>query len=167
LLVRAHLTEDTTMNVEQLMSRDTRSCSPDDTLDRAARNMWDRDCGVVPITDASGRVVGMITDRDICMAAYTQNKLLTEIPIKSIAMKPVVTLHPYDSAQTAETLMQRHQLRRLAVLDDHGRLVGVLSLGDLARGAGRSPHDIPSADIARTLAAISEPRRTPAPIGTM
>jgi CBS domain-containing protein len=146
------------MNVEQLMTGDTRSCTPDHTLDCAARKMWERDCGVVPIVDASGRVVGMITDRDICMAAYTQNKLLSQIQVKSIAMKPVVTVSPHDSAQSAETLMQRHQVRRLAVVDERGRLVGVVSLNDLARGASRQPGEIPSNEIVRTLAAIGQPR---------
>ena len=60
------------MNVEQLMTTDLRTCSPEDTLDCAARIMWEKDCGVVPIVDGADRVVGMITDRDICIASYTQ-----------------------------------------------------------------------------------------------
>ena len=155
------------MNIEQLMSRDTRSCSPDDTLDCAARSMWERDCGVVPIVEAGGRVVGMITDRDICMAAYTQNQLLAQIPIRTVAMKPVVTVRPQESAQVAESLMQRHQLRRLAVIDDRNRLVGILSLNDLARCAGRHPQEIPTAEIAKTLAAIGQPRGTTTSMGAM
>jgi DNA polymerase-3 subunit epsilon/CBS domain-containing protein len=102
----------------------------------------------------------MITDRDICMAAYTQARVLGQIPISSIAMKPVVTVRPEDSARTAEGLMQRHQIRRLAVIDGRGRLVGMLSLNDLARSSGRHPQDLPMDEVARTLAAISQPRAT-------
>ena len=150
------------MNVEKLMSRTVKTCSPEHTLDCAARNMWEGDCGVVPVVDPNGRVVGMITDRDICIAAYTQSKRLNEIPISSIGLKPVVSVRPNDSARTAETLMQKHQLRRLAVVGEGDRLVGVLSLSDLARGAGRYPRDLPSDEIATTLAAIGERRRAAA-----
>jgi CBS domain-containing protein len=134
-------------------------------LDCAARIMWEKDCGVVPIVDAGAQAVGMITDRDICIAAYTQNTLLGQIPISSIGLKPVVAVRPHDSAQSAESLMQKHQVRRLAVVDDAGRLVGMLSLNDLARGSGHHPRDLPSDEIARTLAAISQPRAAAASMG--
>lgn len=147
------------MNVEHLMTRDSRTCDPSQTLDCAARIMWEEDCGVVPVVDSSTRrAVGVITDRDICMAAYTKNVLLNQIPISSIAMKPVVAVRPHDSAQVAEDLMRKHQVRRLIVVDDRGHLVGILSLNDIARASGRSPRDLPSEEIAKTLAAISEPR---------
>lgn len=146
------------MNVEQLMSRDLKTCSKNETLDCAARIMWESDCGVVPIVDAENFAVGMVTDRDICIAVYTQNKLLNQIPIAAIGMKPVVTVRAQDPAQTAESLMQEHQVRRLAVVDEGGRLVGLLSLNDLARGVRRHPRDLPTDDIAQTLAAISQPR---------
>lgn len=146
------------MNVEQLMSKDLRTCSQNETLDCAARVMWERDCGVVPIVDSAKHVVGMITDRDICIAVYTQNKLLAQIPISTIGMKPVVCVHPQDSAQTAEALMQEHQIRRLAVTDNKGRIVGMLSINDLARGAARHPRDLPTEEITMTLAAIGRPR---------
>jgi CBS domain-containing protein len=146
------------MNVDQMMTTNLRTCSPQHMLDCAARIMWENDCGVVPIVDAGDRVVGMITDRDICIAAYTQNQLLNQIPVSSIAMKPVVTVRPEDTAQTAESSMQRHQIRRLAVVDGNGRLVGMLSLNDLARSAGRNNRDLPPDEVVRTLAAICQPR---------
>ena len=146
------------MNVNQLMTTNLRTCSPQDTLDCAARIMWENDCGVVPIVESGDRVVGMITDRDICIAAYTQNRLLNQIPVSSIAMKPVVTVRPEDTAQTAESSMQRHLIRRLAVVDGNGRLVGMLSLNDLVRNSGRSNRDLPPDEVVRTLAAICQPR---------
>jgi CBS domain-containing protein len=148
------------MNVEGLMTTNLETCTDDHRLDCAARIMWERDCGVVPVVDGDGKIAGMLTDRDICIAGYTQNRVLSEIPIASvIGSKAVVTVHPTDSVEMAEGLMRQHQLRRLAVVDSGGRLVGVLSLNDLARGAGRHPRDVSTEGIARTLAAISEPRR--------
>jgi CBS-domain-containing membrane protein len=67
------------MNIEQLMTRDVESCHPDDSLDRAAQLMWDNDCGCVPVVDEKQRVHGIITDRDICMSAYTSGQSLKSL----------------------------------------------------------------------------------------
>jgi CBS domain-containing protein len=150
--------EEDTMNVEALMTRNMKTCTPEQNLDCAARLMWDADCGVVPVVDQAQHIVGMITDRDICMAAYMQHKHLDEIAIASIGLKPVVTIGDQEPADKAEVLMQKHQVRRLAVLDRGQRLVGVLSLNDLARVSTRNPRELPSDGIAKTLAAISQPR---------
>lgn len=147
------------MKIADLMSKDVRSCSPEETLECAARIMWEHDCGAVPVVDGRGQVIGMITDRDICMAAYTQHERLSAIRISSIGLKPVVTVRPDDAPRNAEQLMQQHQLRRLPVADG-GRVVGMLSINDLARCATRNPRELPTDEIARTLAAISQPRRT-------
>jgi CBS domain-containing protein len=149
------------MTLEQLMTRDLSACSPNDTLDCAARIMWERDCGVVPIV-VSGRAVGVITDRDICMAAYTQGKRLSDIPVSTVAMKSVVSARRQDSPETAEQLMRKYQVRRLLVTDEDGRLLGLVSLGDLARVSSRRPGDPAGKDIGKTLGAISEPRQASA-----
>jgi Mg/Co/Ni transporter MgtE len=70
-----------TTNVRDLMTTAVRSCTTGDNLQRAAQIMWESDCGVVPVVDRDGRLVGMITDRDICMAAYTQGKPLSHIGV--------------------------------------------------------------------------------------
>jgi CBS domain-containing protein len=146
------------MKVKQLMSDNLGTVSETDNLDCAARIMWEKDCGIVPVVDATSRVVGMITDRDICIAAYTQNKVLKEIPVAGIGTKQVVSVRPDDSADEATELMQKHQVRRLAVTDERGCLVGLVSLNDLARRAGRDGKDVPQDGVAKTLAAISQPR---------
>jgi CBS domain-containing protein len=64
------------MEVGQLMTRNPRVCSIDGTLEQAAAIMWESDCGCVPLVDSEGKVTGMITDRDVCMAAYTQGRTL-------------------------------------------------------------------------------------------
>ena len=71
------------MNVEQIMNREVKTCAPRDSLNKAAQIMWDTPCGAVPVVDEQGRPVGFLTDRDVCMAAYTQNKPLTELPVEA------------------------------------------------------------------------------------
>ena len=71
------------MNVQEIMTNDVETCRLDDTLNSPAAIMWGHDCGVVPVVDDDGRVVGMITDRDICMAAYTQGVPLSAIRVEN------------------------------------------------------------------------------------
>lgn len=142
------------MNVEQLMSRNVKTCSPNDTLEVAARIMWENDCGVVPLVDAEGRAVGVVTDRDICMAGFTQGLQYWQIPVARAASKSLYAIKPNESLQAAERLMGTHQVRRLAVIDDNGKLVGILSLNDLARHAGRRAEDLSTDEVARTLALV-------------
>jgi len=149
------------MKVGQLMSQVVQSCSPTDTLNRAAQLMWENDCGCVPVVDADGKAVGMLTDRDICMAGYTQGLPLWQIAVTSAASHGVVGVGEEDSLERAEHLMQKHQIRRLPVLDGEGRPVGILSMNDIAqraRGSHREP-ELSAAAIARTLAAVGESGR--------
>lgn len=148
-----------TVRVGQVMSRNPRTCGPDDTLYRAAQVMWEADCGCVPVVGVDGRVRAMITDRDICMAAYTQGRPLGEISVSSAASRALVTAQEGDSLEAAEDLMRRHQIRRLPVTDAGGRLLGILSMGDLARHAQFGPlhNGLDASHISTTLSAISQP----------
>jgi CBS domain-containing protein len=146
------------MKIEAIMTKNIETCEEDHGLDCAARIMWETDCGVVPIVDGHQRIVGMITDRDICMAALIKDARLSDIRVSAVCERDVVSVDPSDSVENAQLLMQQHRLRRLAVTDADGRLVGIVSLNDLARNAGRAPRDLPSQGIATTLAAISQPR---------
>ena len=121
------------MNVGELMTRDVRTCTASDSLNDTARIMWEGDCGCVPVVEKDGTVVGMITDRDICMAAYTQGRCLTHMTVGDVASKNVVTIGQDESLRRAEELMRDAQVRRLPVVDSARRLVGLLSLADLAR----------------------------------
>lgn len=147
------------MNVDQLMSRNIKTCSPNETLEVAARIMWENDCGVLPVVDADGRCVGMVTDRDICMAGFTQGLQFWQIPVSVAASKTVFSVKPTDSLQTAEEMMRTRKVRRLAVMNDSGELVGVLSLNDLARHAGVRADDLAADEVARTLSAVCQPAR--------
>src|SRR5438105_10594991 len=147
------------MKVSELMSTPANTCRLDDDLSAAACIMWDCDCGTVPVVDGDGRCVGMITDRDIAMACYTQNKSPREILVSSIASRALVAVKPNDDVSKAEQAMCSAQVRRVPVLGDRGEPVGVLSLTDLARNVRRNGRDsLGPEPVATTLAAISTPR---------
>jgi CBS domain-containing protein len=127
------------MHVEQLMTKPPQSCQPGDTLSEAAQIMWNHGCGCLPVTSGAGSqgVVGMITDRDICMAAKSEGKPLHELHVGDAMAKDVRACHPGDSPREAEFIMWAAGVRRLPVLDEAGQLLGLLSLTDLAREAAR------------------------------
>ena len=147
--------------VEQLMSRSVATCRPEDRLDQAARIMWDRDCGIVPVTvpDQDGeRVVGVITDRDVCMAAYTKGRLLADVAVATAMSSSVRTCSPDDAIGSALAIMATAQVHRLPVVDGTGHLVGLLSLADVAREEAHSHKVVTSDVLAKTIEAISTPR---------
>lgn len=151
------------MTVEQLMTRPVDTCHPEDSLSAAARIMWERDCGCAPVVDPSdgpARVVGMITDRDICMAAYTKGQALCDILVESAMARDICSCRFTDSVATALRILEQNQLHRLPVLDQHDRLVGILSLADAARAAGRQPRDsgVTEKKLVEVLESIAAPR---------
>src|SRR5262245_52107889 len=115
------------MKVEQLMSRTVKRCLATETLNRAAQLMWESDCGCVPVVDDDGRAVGMITDRDVCMAAYTQGAPLASIGVASAMAHDLRSCRGSDTIVEAESIMRAAQVRRLPVVDAEGRVVGLLS----------------------------------------
>ena len=148
------------MKVEQLMSHPVRTCSASDMLDRAARLMWENDVGCI-IIDSDGRIDGIITDRDICMAGRFVGKPLWEIPVGEVMSRPVETVQQHESIETAERLMRARKVRRLPVVNDSNDLVGLLSIDDLAREAGaqreRKKVEDSAEQVAATLAEVSGP----------
>ncbi len=153
------------MKVEQLMTCDVKVCTDADTLNRAAQLMWEFDCGCIPVihVNGDGRVIGVITDRDIAMAAYTQGKQLWAIPITSAMVHEVIACHASDGISQAEALMRDNRVRRLPVLDQHERLAGVISLNDIAREAQREAAagrrvEVTEQGVTETLASICQPR---------
>jgi CBS domain-containing protein len=119
--------------VRSIMSRNVATCSTSDTLHRAAQLMWERDCGSIPVVGAEGRLVGIVTDRDLCMAAYTQSRPLTDISVASVLSARVHSCLPSDSLDHAVGVMRAERVRRLVVVDGSQKVVGMLSLADLAR----------------------------------
>ena len=125
------------MKVEQIMNRDVKTCRPQDSLNKAAQLMWQEPCGAVPVVDDQRRPIGFLTDRDICMAAYTQGRPLPEIRVETAMAHKVVSCTAEDDLGSAAQLMRQHRTRRLPVIDQEGTLVGLLSLDDLACEAAR------------------------------
>lgn len=146
------------MHILEVMSHPLITCPADATLDQVARLMWEFDCGSIPIRDEDERLAGFVTDRDICMAAYTQGKPLHEIPVSTAMARTVIAVYEHDSVESVERLMQENQIRRVPVLDADGRPTGIVSLNDLARLAGRMHRGQVDRELIRTLAAICQPR---------
>jgi CBS domain-containing protein len=129
---------ETPMKVEQIMNRAVKTCRPQDSLCKAAQMMWEEPCGAVPVVDDHRRPVGFLTDRDVCMAAYTQGRPLGEIRAETAMARNVVSCTAEDELGSAAQLMRQHRTRRLPVVNRDGALVGLLSLDDLACEAARS-----------------------------
>ena len=151
------------MFVKEVMTDSPSTCLATDSANEAARIMWECDCGSVPVVDAGGRAVGIVTDRDICMAAYFRGQPLTQIQLGEIMSKDLCTVSADSELSDAERLMQERQIRRLPVVDN-GCLVGIVSLADIARCASKNgdtrarPSDGVNRELAQTIERISEPR---------
>lgn len=151
------------MKVEKLMTADIGTCRPDDSGSVAAKIMWGRDCGTVPVVDEHTRVVGMVTDRDLCMASYLEGRPLHSIAVRRAMSKELWSCRPEDELSRAEKVMREHRIRRLPVTNREGELRGVLSLSDLSREAARESQarttkiDVSYTDIGETLGEINVP----------
>jgi CBS domain-containing protein len=136
-------------------------CTPEDTLARAAQIMWEKDVGCLTICGPGRKALAMLTDRDISMAAFMQWKHLAETSVESAMSRNLCTCSPDDELGQAEDIMRANQVRRLPVVDAQGVLVGLLSLGDIARYVrqhSRTHGSQAQQRLADTLAAICEPR---------
>jgi CBS domain-containing protein len=119
------------------MTSEIRVCTPETSLAAAARIMSSRDCGIVPVVDSQHKVLGIITDRDICLAVATKVQSPEELPVLDIMTKKVYTCSLDDDARAAMNLMKNHAVRRVPVVTADGRLTGLISVDDLVLGADR------------------------------
>ncbi len=150
------------MKVQDIMTRSVQFCAPNTNLAEAAKMMWDRDCGVLPVLNVEGKVLGVITDRDICMATATRNKPAAEITVWETISGKAHTCCPTDDVHTALDIMKREKVRRIPVVDEDGILQGILSMNDLVLNAeetkGKKVPELSYEDVMRTLKAISAHR---------
>ena len=150
------------MNVQDLMTTRVATVQPNDTLERATRAMEDRSCGCLPVVDAEDHILGIVTDRDVCLAALRANRALSNVKVESAMTRPAFVCRPADSIAEAERLMGQHQVRRLPVADDGGRLVGLLALDDIAREAwhegGWIAAPVSTEAVGMTLGQIARPQ---------
>jgi CBS domain-containing protein len=147
------------MNVESIMSTPVQVCRTNQTAQSALRLMRDHDCGCIPVVDHDV-VVGIVTDRDIALAAAEADKSPSQLRLSQIMTNKVFVVGPETSIAEAEALMREQQVRRLPVVDQNARPVGVLSLNDIAR-AGAAQHwksddGLTARNVASTLAAICD-----------
>ncbi len=150
------------MNVERIMSHQLTTCSPGDTLEDAANLMWDGDYGCLPVTtEVGGRIAGIITDRDICMAALFKGKPLREVRVADVMARTVLTCRATDDIEGVQRQMQYEQVRRVPVVNADGAVIGIVSMADLVCESARSQymqrHEVPASDVMVTLAKISTP----------
>ncbi len=123
------------MKVKEIMSINTKACTLTDNLADAAGSMWSTDCGILPVVAEGGRVVGLITDRDICMAAAIKGRHLENIAIEEVTSGRVFSCKPDDDVHVALKTMQQNKVRRLPVVADDGSLKGILSMNDIVVNA--------------------------------
>ena len=119
------------MKVREIMTTQVAACALDVDVATVAQAMWEHDCGIVPVVDEGDKVVGMITDRDICIALATRTRPAGELRARELLTGRLFTCSPEDSVQTALTTMQDAKVRRLAVIDASGALQGILSINDV------------------------------------
>lgn len=113
------------------MTKDAVFCAPDDSLAHAADLMRTRDCGAVPVVDGDSKVVGMITDRDICLASATRNLQPSAIKISEAAGKKVVVCELDEKIKDVLKKMRKYQIKRLPVTSQDRRLIGIISITDV------------------------------------
>ena len=142
------------MRISQLMTAHPVTCRPTDSLHEAARLMWDRDVGCLPVVDGDGRLLGILTDRDVAISAFARDQRLSEIPATVAMADQVFTCTGDDPVELAARIMADKGVRRLPVVDPGGRVVGIVSLDDLA-AAAVSTTDGSSRAVASALATIS------------
>ena len=143
------------MKVQDVMTYEVQSCGPETNLATAAMQMWRGDFGAMPVV-ADRKVVGMITDRDICMAAATKHRDPANIRVKEVISGEVYGCSCDTDIHEALKIMQQKQVRRLPIISpEDGRLQGILSMNDLALKATTERKSALSAeDVENTLRAI-------------
>lgn len=148
------------MKVERIMRREARFASPATDLASAGRLMADVGCGVLPVVGEGDRVVGIVTDRDLCLALARLDRRPSEMTVGQVMSREVHACAVGDSLQRALATMATFRVRRLPVLSADGSLQGILSLDDVALHAHEQIAgelgDVLYADVARTLGAICE-----------
>ena len=154
------------MRAKDIMTKDPECCRPDDTAQQAARVMRDRDCGCLPIVDDAGRVVGIVTDRDLAVRGIASGKD-PETKLNDL-MTPVATCcGPDDDLRDVEKKMAELQVRRIPIVDGGGRCVGIVSQADIALASRDST--VTDREIALVVEQISQPSgrgRSPIDTGT-
>jgi CBS domain-containing protein len=146
------------MRVKHVMTKDPSCCLPSDDAPRAAGIMRNEDTGIVPVVEneQSLKLVGVVTDRDLCMNVVAEGRDPRTVAVDACMTKVVVTCSPNDSVAKAIELMKDNQIRRVPIVDEQGRLQGIVAMADLvARG------DLKMGETHETLKRVSTVSREP------
>ena len=148
------------MRVSAIMTTTPAACSSKANLGTAIEMLWSRNCGMLPVVSDEGKVIGVVTDRDLCVALGTRNRLAGEISVGEIVSGKLFACKPDDDVRVALSTMGREKVRRLAVINKEGRLEGVLSMDDVVthcepRGFGKTP-ELSYEDVVDTLKKVYE-----------
>lgn len=142
------------------MTTSPAACTPTNTLADAAGQMWQNDCGILPVVEDGGKVVGLITDRDICMAGVFNARQLAHIAVKEVASTKVFGCGAEDDVRVVLKTMQENKLRRLPVLTHEGLLEGMVSMNDIVLRAedakDKRVPEISYGDVVRTYKSICQ-----------
>ena len=147
------------MQIREVMTKEVKTCHTDTNLAEAAKIMWENDCGVVPVVDNDNQVLGLLTDRDICMAVATKNRLASDVKAGEIITGKVYGCSPDEDVDNALKIMELMQVRRIPVYSKDHSLQGILSLNDLIIKAEKSGKPLGSISydvVIQTLKGISE-----------
>ena len=140
------------MKIKEIMTGEPRTCSLDTNLAAAAALMLDGDCGILPVVD-DGKLVGVVTDRDMYIALATRNQRASESTVREVVQTPVYTCGPDDDVQGALQTMKQHCVRRLPVEGFGGTIMGIVSMNDIVLASGpRKP--VRDTDVLNTMQAI-------------
>jgi len=152
------------MKVQDVMTSEVKSCRPETNLAAAAVMMLDYDCGALPVVNNENKVIGIITDRDIAIAAATKGRLASEILVGEVISRKVFSATLDEDIHMALKTMRHGKIRRLPVVNRDGMLQGILSFNDIALRAeeeeGRRHPDLTYEGAMGTFKAICEHRST-------
>jgi CBS domain-containing protein len=147
------------MKIKEIMTKQLKTASRDTTLAAAAHLLWGADCGILPLVDG-GKLVGVVTDRDMYVALATRNKPATHITVGEVSTGKVWACGPDDDVHAALDTMASQRVRRLPVTQD-GALVGIISMNDLVLVAG-AEKEVRNDEVVATLKAICAHQAAPA-----
>ena len=150
------------MKVKELMTPNAKVCTLTDSLADAARLMWDADCGIIPVVAEGGKVVGLITDRDICMAGMIKARNESNIAVEDVISGKVFACKPEDDVHRALDIMRENKVRRLPVVAADGKPEGILSLNDVVLKAeetkDKKAPELSYGDVVNTYKSICQHR---------
>ena len=139
------------MKVREVMVGTPMWCNLETNLGAAAEKFWNQNCGILPVVDAQEKVIGVVTDRDICIALGTRSRLPGEITVGEVTAKKLYACKPDDDIRAALQTMGEMKVRRLPVINTTGKLEGILSMDDVVLHADARDPGLTFDDVVKTL----------------